>query len=265
MAAKHSQKAEARLQAREQKRRARQARKALLAFLKRLRRACNKISTLEEWLDYTQELAQLLVTHQDGLTEAQRERLEQVLKATDLTKQGIQLACKTLQGELEQVIAALPADLLGLSAPTLTGLGISMATVVVGGMLLWQQVRQAVRFTIVNQACPPLAVSNTLTPEIRQILARLDVRLPEQVATDTQIGFSLPLLPADLTVDAQHPPDLMLRIEGRTGTLLAIMHFTLNARTEAVLFDNTPLLGKVTILPLDRAGKHTLIIRCRTP
>lgn len=266
MAAKKSQEAEARRRERERKRRARRARKALLAFLKRLRRACGKMSTLEEWLDYTQELAQLLVEHQDGLTEAQRERLERAMKAAELTEEGVQLACKALQGELEKVIAALPAGLLGLPAPALVALGLGAVAVVVGGgVLLWQQVRQAVRLTVVNQGCPPLEVGSTLTPEVRQTLHGLGIDLPERVVTDTQATLSLLPLPADLTVDAQHPPDLTLHLEGRTGSPAATLHLTLDARTEAVLFDNTPLLGKMTILPLDRVGEHKLVIRCRAP
>ena len=252
---------------RERRRRARRARKALLAFLKRLRNACGSFQSVDDWLDYTQELAQLLVEHRDGLTQEQRERLERAMKQADLTLPGVNLACKALQGEIERVIAALPVGLLGLPAPVLIVLGLGAAAVIFGGAAwlgktLFQS--RAVSLTVVNEGCPPIALGEALTPDQRQALERIGVALPDSLPTDEQTALNLPSLPVMLTVDARNPGILLLT-SGLPGAGELRLEIYLDPGVQTIELDGASIFGQQATVSLAQPEHHTLYIRCTAP
>ncbi len=259
--------AEERKRRRERRKRARRARKALLAFLKRLRRACGSFKSVDEWLEITQELAELLAEHREGLTQEQQERLKQVMKQADLTLKGVNLACKALQGEVEKVIAALPVGLLGLPVPALIALGVGVMVVGFGGVvLLGKTLLQSptVTLSVVNEGCPPIALAAALSPEERQGLAALGITLPDALSTDEQADLRLPRMPVMLTIDARTPPLLRLHAALPNTSPMAL-EITLAPEVEAIWLDQAPILGSQATVSLAQSQAHTLVIRCAAP
>ena len=95
-----------------QKPRKRKARKALLGFVRRLRKICATLDTLDQWYQMVSEVNRLIQEHEEALPKEDRERLKKVTELTDTSVKGMKEACKLLQHELGEVIASLPGPIL---------------------------------------------------------------------------------------------------------------------------------------------------------
>ncbi len=239
----------------------------MLAFLKRLRRACKSLETVNDWLELTEDLAQLLVTHREGLTEEQRERLERAMKASKLAERSLQLACKALQGEVERVIRALPVGLLGLTPAAWAVIGVVAVVgvgVIVGGVTVWRQAQRGLVLEVVNAGCPPLALGRALPAEWKPTLARLGTTLPDEVPTDSRAILRLPVLPTTLRIDATRADTLTITLTLPSGEA-SPFQLDLAPEVDSILLDDTPLLGNTFLLPLDQPQERVLVIHCTAP
>ncbi len=146
---------------RAQKKRQQQARKALEAFLAKLRDACKTIAGIEQWLAHTKLLESILHEYEDALPSDAQTRLRAAMKVADATRAALEKACEVLQLEVEKVIALLPAA-AALSLGTALIAALIVGAVAVGGAAAISAATAAT-LTIENKNCgdiifPPIPI-----------------------------------------------------------------------------------------------------------
>ncbi len=142
---------------RAQKKRQRQARKALETFLAKLRDACKTIEKVEQWLEHIHALQRIAGEYADALPTQAQTRLRSAIQVAEGVTEGFDKACQVLQSDIEGVIALLPLSIGTLLIAALIG-----AAAVVGAATAIT-VATAAPLTIENQDCgdiifPPIPI-----------------------------------------------------------------------------------------------------------
>ena len=171
---------------RQRKERQKRLRKGLLAFLKRLRKACESYESLGDWNDLIQPLESMLDEYAQDLPQGRAQRLRQAMNLKAATAEGIQAGCQVLQKEIEGVVGLLPAGgILGsavIGAFIVVAVGVAAAVVVfnsttrpllvkppVSALLLWNTRLRL--FRVVKPKLPKNSL--VLAPSARPISAPL--------------------------------------------------------------------------------------------
>jgi hypothetical protein len=233
---------------REDKRKKRKARAALVVFLKRLQDACKVFQTGDEWVDFVRQLEPLLQEYEQQIPAPYLQRLRNAMQLTDSSRAGLKKACRVLQTELRQVIRILPAG--GTLLPVLIG-GLIVLAAAVASLYAYIDY-SAVEITVINNGCRPIAPVGRLP---------LPIDLP---------GVDLP----DTTIPAGgsgtgRVPRLKVQIDGtQSGTVsLTALGFTLpigtGSQNPSVTFDGVPISGQRISVDLGERARHELVLTCK--
>jgi hypothetical protein len=235
-------------QSRDDKRKKRRARAALILFLKRLQKACKVFETADEWLDVVSELESLLEEYAQQIPAAHLQHLQNAMQLTDTTRAGLKKACRILQSELKEVIRLLPAG--GSILPALAGGAIALA-VAVAALYIYVDIT-AVEITIINNGCRPIAPVGRVP---------LPIDLPGVDLPDTTI-------PAGGSGTAR-VPRLKVEVDGtQSGTVsLTALGVTLpigvGSQNPTILFDGVPISGQRVSINLAERKQHELVLTCK--
>lgn len=230
---------------REQKKRQRKVRHAILDFLKKLRKACETFKTADDWYKYLKQLESLLQEYEKELPAGTQQRLKDAIKLTDSSREGIKKACKVLQTEILHVIEALPA---GGILPTVL-IGAVIATAVAVGAIVSYFSLTAVPVIIINDGCDPLHPPQG----IANYIPGLD--LPKQ-----------PILKGEKAT-AKVPP-VMVDINAKSGTIIftamgITVPFEVPSEVTGAQFDGMPILDQSISVHLGDREQHELVVTCR--
>jgi hypothetical protein len=233
---------------REDKRKKRKARAALVVFLKRLQNACKIFKSGDEWVDFVRQLEPLLQEYEQQLPAAHLQRLRNAMQLTDASRAGLKKACRILQSELKEVIRILPAG--GTLLPVVIG-GLIALAVAVAALYIYIDAT-AVEVTIINNGCRPIAPVGRLP---------LPIDLPGVDLPDTAI-------PAGGSGTAR-VPRLKVQVDGtQSGTVsLDILGFTLpigtGSQNPSITFDGVPVSGRRVSVDLGERKRHELVLTCK--
>jgi hypothetical protein len=239
---------------REREKKRKEARKALVAFLGRLRVACKSLESIDEWLEHMSRLEKLLVEYQQVLPPDARARVRSAMKAVDTTRSGLRKTCKVLQMELERVIELLPAA--GLTATGAILATLFVAALMVAAAILAVEIigncYQA-EVTIENQGCETLWLQ-----EVGELpVPGLD--LPASIPPGGRATAQVPTLLLGLfEIDATQAGRVVLRLP-----LGIQVPAGLPGRLGSVRLDQQELLGRSTRLHIAARSRHTLVLSCR--
>lgn len=230
---------------REQKKRQRKARHAILDFLKKLRKACETFKTADDWYKYLKQLESLLQEYEKELPAGTQQRLKDAIKLTDSSREGIKKACKVLQTEIGHVIEALPA---GGILPTVLIVAVIVSAVAVGAMAVYFTLT-AVPVVITNDGCVPLRPPQGIANYIP------GVDLPKQ-----------PILEGE-NATAKAPP-VTVNINAKRGTIIFTamgipLRFEIASKVTGIQLDGMPILDRSITVNLGDRKQHELIVTCR--
>jgi len=232
-------------QSKEENERKKKARAALLAFLRRLRKACKVMEAVDTWQNCMQELEALLQRYQADIPPAHLQRLSNALQLTDPTRAGIGKACKVLQFELEQTIDILPAA--SHLAASLVG-GLVVVALAIGALVTYLE-STAVEVVIINNGCGPIETAG-------MPIDLPGLHLPGQPIPSGGRGIArVPRMTVDIDATQQ----------GRvTVTILGFsVPVQIGQRATDVRLDGVPILGHRTSLRLGTRRQHELVVSCR--
>jgi hypothetical protein len=228
------------------------ARKALLAFLKRLRKAGRTFSRANQYYDYARQLQQIL--HQYGLDipGSQTQRLQNALSLTDASRSGISNAVQVLEFELEKVVGLLPAG--GVLAPIVIGAAIVIAGGV--GLGVANLNANAAQVAIRNDGCNPIPISKGVLPALDGVVGIVGVELPPKpIEPGETANMNFPRI--KFRIDASRSATIALKVAGVS------VPFECPPDVGSIVFDGTEILGKEATVDMGGTGQHSLVIRCR--
>jgi hypothetical protein len=232
-------------QGREDKKK-KKARAALLAFLKRLRKACKVMDTAETWSDCIKELNGLLQEYQLQIPGVNLQRLRSAMELGEPNRAGIKKACKVLQFEVERAIDVLPAA--GGLAAALVG-GLIVVAVVVAAAVIYVE-RTAMDVVIINNGCSPIRLAGGFPIDLPGL------HLPrEAIPSGGRAVVQVPRMTVHL--DATGGDRVGLTVLGITRP------FDIGRRATQILWDGRPLLGQRTTLNLGSQPQHELVVTCK--
>ena len=230
---------------RQRKKRQKELRKGLLAFLKRLRKACKSYESLADWNELIQPLESLIDEYAQDMPQSSAQRLKDAMRLKEATSQGIQAGCKILQGEIDSAIGLLPAG--SILVPALVGAFVIVAVGVAASVVLLNATAREV--LISNQRCG-------------------DITVPA-------LGFTIPGLnipseiPNNQTATASIPGILKVEVEVRdlekTMTVWIFnspLHFNFDNQIESLTFDGAELMNQRTALDFGNRPSHELVFTC---
>jgi hypothetical protein len=231
---------------RQRKNRQKELRKGLLAFLKRLRKACKSYESLADWNDLIQPLESLINEYAQDMPQSSAQRLKDAMHLKEATAQGIQAGCKILQGEIDSAIGLLPVG--SILVPALVGAFIVVAVGVAATVVVLNATAREV--LISNQRCG-------------------DITVPALGFT-TIPGLSIPSeIPNDQTATASIPSVLKVEVEVRdkekTMTVWILnspLQFTFDNQIESLTFDGAELMNQRTTLNFGNRPSHELVFTC---
>jgi len=230
----------------ENKRERKKARAALLAFLKRLRKACKVMDTAETWSDCVKELGALLQEYQLQIPGVNLQRLKSAMQLGEPGRAGIKKACKVLQLEVERAIDILPAA--GGLASALVG-GLFVVAALIAAAIIYVE-RTAVDIVIVNNGCSPIRLAGGFPIDLPGL------HLPsEAIPSGSRAVAQVPRI--SVYVDATGGDRVALKVLGITRP------FDLGRRATQIHWDGRPLLGQRTTLNLASQPQHELVVTCR--
>jgi hypothetical protein len=230
---------------RQSKKRQKQLRKGLLAFLKRLRQTCKSYESLADWNELIQPLESLLDEYAQDMPPGRAQRLRDAMNLKSATEQGIQAGCKVLQKEIESVISILPAG--GILAPALIGAFIVVAVGVAAVVVVLNSSGREV--LIHDQGCGDISV-----PDLGFSIPGLS--LPSEILNDQTANATIPSI---LNVD------LEVRDQERTMTVWIFnnpLHFNFDNQIQSLTFDGAELMNRRTTLDFRNRPSHELIFTC---
>lgn len=232
----------------------RKAHRALTTLLRRLRRSCEIMGTLEDWHDLAREVRGLLVEHDEAIPSGTQRRIVDALRLPEATLAGARQACSVLQLEVERaaaLVGAAPALGSGLLA------GLAVVAVAVGALAAVSNAT-AVDVRVFNQGCDPVVVSS-LPLAGTPLLRVAGITLPAGAIADG--GSDVISLPP-VRLDVEGYPDtgqMILRSLQQVELPVAL------GRATDITFDGQSILGGPTTLDLrrlDGRAEHELIITC---
>ncbi len=231
------------------------ARKTLSDFLTRLRKACDTISTINDWVEIAGELNGILGLYQAEIPGSNRQRLTEALELTETSREAVSQACDILQLELQKTIDALPkggcsCGCLALSA--LLGLA-AAAFLIVGALVLFSQ---PVEVIVINEGCRPFLVQQGVPPGFQPAISLLGIELPEVIPPGEQGGFEIPGLPVSVGVDGSGGRSVRISGLGVSQT------FDVSADVVFIELDGEPVLGSARSVRIRDQDLHTVLIIC---
>ena len=230
---------------RRRKKRQKELRKGLLAFLKRLRKACKSYESLADWNELIEPLESLIEEYAQEMPQGSAQQLKDAMRLKDATAQGIQAACQALQGRLETAISLLPVG--SILVPALVAAFIILAAGVAAAVIALNATAREV--LISNRGCG-------------------DIRVPPLGLTVP--GLSIPSeIPNDQTVSANIPGILKVEVQVRKQEKMMTvwifnnpLDFTFDNQIESLTFDGRDLADQRTPLDFSNPPSHELILTC---
>lgn len=233
----------------EQREKKRNARKALMFFLKRGCKACSAYSTAHDWYEEAKKVKNLLAEYSDVLPEKPLAKVNETLNLVDVTDAGVSKVCKVLKYDLKRLAKRLPI-LGGTSAFLVKGL-VTVAVIAGAGSVLWSASK--VKLTIVNENCTPLPIASKLPSGFADFMDRLGVNLPLWVVAGGRESFSLP--PVTLAVSSSES-SMDLSVLGQS------IGFSLPNGISSITFNGREILNTETSLNFREQKNHTVVLRC---
>ncbi len=231
----------------------RRARKAFVAFLKRLRSRSNALRTVDDVYEIFKELRGLLDEYGKDIPSDCYQNLQDAMRVTDASREGINATVNAIEFQMEHVCKLLPAG--GATGAIVTGVVVAIA-LVIGGTVTYLNAN-AVDLVIRNQGCKPIPFSVGISPLLDKALSLVGVNLPNRpVPTNGSQTMTLP--PITIEIDATQPGRYVLGIAG-IGAPLPIPDRELQSLT----FDGKPIMGQRVTIDLRSQAQHELVITCR--
>lgn len=230
---------------RRRKKRRKDLRKGLLAFLKRLRKACKSYESLADWDELVEPLESLIEEYAQEMPQGSAQQLKDAMRIKDATAQGIQAACDALQGKLETVINLLPAG--SLLVPVLVAAFIILAGGVAAAVIALNATAREV--LISNRGCGDIHV-----PSLGLTVPGLSI--PSEILNNETASASIPgILKIDVQVRKQ---EKMMVVWVFNNPL----DFTFDNQIESLTFDGLDLTDRRTPLDFRNRPSHELIFTC---
>ena len=235
---------------RDEKRRRKDAKKALLAFMRRAKRVCHKVQTADEWLGLVEPLGSIIDAYENVLSATDCQRLRQAMSVAGVGRAGLSRACDVLRFELEHVVSGLP------SAGALGTIALAGATVVVVAAGMIAMNASSARVTLRNEGCDPIPLMSGVIPGLDWVLGAVGVSLPSMPIPDGgEETITLP--PVSLEIDCSAGQTCEIEVLGRSVPI------PLGHRVQRLDLDGEPLLGHAKRLRLTPRSEHELIVGCK--
>jgi len=234
------------LSAREKKRK---ARKALLLFLKNMRRSCSMYGTAQDWYSETKRLKSILEQFTDVLSKEQFAKLSAAMEPLDLTNKGISMTCKILKKDVKSIAKKFP--MMGAGSAVLVKGLVTVAVIAGVSSIFWQASK--VKLTVVNQGCSNIPVARGVPPDVAKLLKTLGMKLPLWIATNGSETFFVP--PVTLSIDAMQD-SLTIEFLGQSA------YVALPSHVESISFNGGELIGKAVDIQLRTQRAHTAVVTC---
>jgi hypothetical protein len=230
----------------EEKEKKKKARGAFMMWLKRLRAACKKLSTADEWYSLMQELTGLLQEYAPVIPADCYARIKNAMSPVDTTRKGLSKACKVLGKEIEELLKCLPA---GGSFGKMLGGTILGVAVLVGAAWIYAEAA-SVDIAIINDGCDTIVLPGELPIPIP------GVSLPDKpIAPGESASVSLPPLSVD--IDATQGRQVSVGVLGMS------VSYDLGSSIRSIQLDGQEILGQRTHVSLGGRKSHELVVRCR--
>ncbi len=236
--------------------RQRNARKALEDFLKKLRNACAKISTMDDWTTLVSELNGVLEIYQIEIPAANRQRLESAMQIGEASKEALPHACSVLDLEITNTIKSLPKRGWScgcLAAGLLGGLVVLIIGLIVAAVLLFQPVP----VVVVNEGCNPMVVREAVPTAFNPALSFFQVQLPDILDTNEAEAFEVMGLPLNVDIDARARQSVDIQVIGIRQS------FPVSSDVTEVIINGFPVLGTGFSVNVRGDAPHEVIIICQ--
>lgn len=233
----------------EDKDKKKKARKALVAFLRNLKKTCGSFQSLNEWYGFLQQnLDPLIAKYHEQIPTDVLKHFNEAKHRTDHTTEAINKACSQLQWNVEKVINMLPKH-SPLAKFLIAGVAVTSGVTVASVLYLKTH---TVTIIVKNRGCD----------QIQPVLPPLPVPIPGLQLFEAPIPNGgqgiVKIYPLPVTVDATQKGTLGIGLFGATPVLGAG-----NFAARDIRFDGVSLLGKKSTLNLGERDEHELIISCR--
>lgn len=226
------------------------ARKALAAFGRRARAACDKISTPEEFYEMINPLENILENFGDDLPEGMRGGLEAAMNITDTPLEGLSAACEGLTSEVDSALKILPKGGAGLGT---AAAAIGVTAVAGVGLLLAAVNFLTVDVVIRNEGCAPIPLAAGLPPGVGVVLGVAGVDIPDVIPTDDEEVATVPPVTVGISMSADGI--VSLSAAGQTANLQV-------PAAVQVEFNGQSLAGQSLSVDLGSQSSHLLVVRC---
>lgn len=237
------------------KQKQRRARRKLSDFLNRLQKACDTISSINDWVEIAGELNGILDLYQAEIPGANRQRLTEALELTETSREAVSQACDALQLEIQKTMGALPKGGCSCGCLALSALlGLAAAALLAVAALAF--LVQPVEVIVINEGCRPFLVQQGMPPGLQPVISLLGIEPPEVIPPGEQGGFQIPGLPVSISVDGT--TEQSVRISG----LGVSLPFDVSADVVFIELDGEPVLGNTRSVGILDQDPHTVLIIC---
>ena len=242
------------------KKKQQEARSALECYLGKLRKACDAITTAEDWAEITGELNGLLGNYQLEIPQVNLGRLEGAMQLAEASQAGVSSACQALQVELENTINALPKS-GGCSCGCVGGgiLGALIAAAVLIGLVFAAiaLLIRPVEINMVNQGCDDLPVLLGIPSALQPAINLLGADLPEVIPSNGDGLIIVRSLPVTFNVDGTDGQVIRVTVLGAQAS------YGISDNLADVVINGSSVLTQPVDLDVRARDRHEVIIVCR--
>lgn len=227
----------------DRKKKQKNLRKDLLAFLKRLRAACKDYDSLGDWEKLVQPLQDLLEKYAEELSPGALQALKEAIQIKDATKEGIEASCKLLDKEIEKTVLILPVST-------------SVGTVLIG-VIIVVALAIPLAYGLVSATVKDVTITNTNCGDFQLYPKDVDImglHLPGEIANNAQ---ETARVPGFLSLDVD------LENSEMSIWLLNEYHFSFSRPVQSATFNGINILGSRTLLNFNSRPKNELTITCQ--
>lgn len=238
----------------EEKKKQKRARKAFLAFLKRLRKACEVLQAADDWTEIADRLLSLVQDHSEVIPLANRQGLQSASQLSSATLTGVSSACDALQLEVEKLLKGpLNGSIFGSVV-----VGVAVTAILVVGAVRVYGTLGRMELVLRNEGCEPIALRGALPPALGNLADFVGLDLPDQLATDEEMSWQVPPVPMTILLDATTEDSIHVSALGLTLPAVQV-----SSRTRQVELDGLPVLGGRVFVDLGRGERHEIAVICR--